>query len=356
MHTRAPEPERLDSGAQRPPALQLAAKSRRSLLLGSLGALSAGALLRPSRSSAAAPDRLRRFERAKGGRSLAPFPAHLPAPVGGSVARFEITVEDRTIEIAPGVRFRAWTFNGTVPGPVLHVRQGQPVEITFHNRGNMAHSFDLHAARVAAGTTFRDIPPGKSMTISFTAHDPGVFVYHCVTSPAVMHIAMGMYGAMVVTPSKPLPQADHQFVLVGSEWYLYGSGQDKPADLDFDKALDMRPDVVTFNGVASQYVDHALHVAPGKLARFYVGNAGPNLAIPFHVVGTVFERVYLDGDVTTWLSGVQTTSVAPGAGAIFDVRFDQPGANGFVNHAFANAHKGAQGTILVGDATGRMTH
>ena len=171
-----------------------------------------------------------------------------------------------------------------------------------------------------------------------------------------MHIAMGMYGAMVVTPAKPLPPADHEFVLVGSEWYLYGSGRDKPADVDFNKALDMRPDVVAFNGVANQYVDHALHVAPGKLARFYVGNAGPNLAIPFHVVGTVFERVYLDGDVTTWLSGVQTTSVAPGAGAIFEARFEQPGANGFVNHAFANAHKGAQGTILVGDATGRMTH
>jgi nitrite reductase (NO-forming) len=356
MDTGASEPERLGRAVQQPAALQLPAKSRRSVLLGGLGALSAGALLRPSRSSAAAPDRLRRLERAHGGRSLVPFPAHLPAPVGGTVARFEITVEDRTVEIAPGVRFRAWTFNGTVPGPVLHVRQGQPVEITFHNRGNMAHSFDLHAARVAAGTAFRDIPAGKSMTLSFTAHDPGVYVYHCVTSPAVMHIAMGMYGAMVVTPTKPLPPADHEFVLVGSEWYLYGSGRDKPADVDFNKALDMRPDVVAFNGVANQYVDHALHVGPGKLARFYVGNAGPNLAIPFHVVGTVFERVYLDGDVTTWLSGVQTTSVAPGAGAIFDARFEQPGANGFVNHAFANAHKGAQGTILVGDATGRMTH
>ena len=137
---------------------------------------------------------------------------------------------------------------------------------------------------------------------------------------------------------------------------LSGSGQDGPADVDFEKALAMRPDVVTFNGFASQYVDHALRVPPGKLARFYVGNAGPNLPIPFHVVGTVFERVYLDGDVTTWLSGVQTTSVAPGAGAIFDVRFEQVGANGFVNHSFANAHKGAQGTILVGDASGRMTH
>jgi nitrite reductase (NO-forming) len=350
------EPEGLNGARLQPSAVQLSAKSRRSVLLGGLGALSASALLRPSRSSAATPDALRRAERAQRSGSFVPFPARLPAPVGGAVARFSITVEDRTIEIAPGVRIRAWTFNGRVPGPVLHVRQGQPVEVTFHNRGTMAHSFDLHAARVAAGTAFRDIQPGKSMTLAFTAHDPGVFVYHCVTSPAVMHIAAGMYGAMVVTPSKPLPATDHEFVLVGSEWYLSGSGQDRPADVDFDKALAMRPDVVTFNGYASQYVDHALRVPPGKLARFYVGNAGPNLAIPFHVVGTVFERVYIDGDVTTWLSGVQTTSVAPGAGAIFDVRFEQAGANGFVNHSFANAFKGAQGTILVGDATGRMTH
>jgi nitrite reductase (NO-forming) len=254
------------------------------------------------------------------------------------------------------VHFRAWTFNGQVPGPVLRVRQGQHVEITFHNGGSMPHSFDLHSARVAAGRAFRDIPPGKSMTLSFTAHDPGVFVYHCVTAPAVMHIAMGMYGAMVVTPSKPLPETEHEFVLVGSEWYLNGSGQKEPAIIDFEKALDMRPDVVTFNGFANQYVDNALHIPPGELARFYVGNAGPNLALPFHVVGTVFERVYIDGDVTNWLTGVQTSSVAAGGGAIFEARFEQDGANGFVNHSFANAHKGGQGTILVGNATGRMTH
>ena len=244
------EPQRLDTALHQPAPAQLAAKSRRSVLLGGLGALSASALLRPSRSSAAAPASARHFKRTQRGASFVPFPAHLPPPVEAAVARFSITVEDRTIEIAPGVRFRAWTFNGQVPGPVLHVRQGQPVEITFHNSGTMSHSFDLHAARVAAGRAFRDIPPGKSMTLAFTAHDPGVFVYHCVTSPAVMHIAMGMYGAMVVSPSKPLPETDHEFVLVGSEWYLSGSGQDRPADVDFDKALAMRPDVVTFNGMS----------------------------------------------------------------------------------------------------------
>ena len=356
MDGQAPrEPEGLgDAGAQTS-AAHHAAKTRRSVLVGGLGALSAIALLHPTRAPASAARGLRR-ERTRAGEAFVPFPARLPAAVGGTVARFAISVEDRTIEIAPGVRFRAWTFNGRVPGPVLHVRQGQRVEITFHNRGTMPHSFDLHAARVAAGRDFRDVPPGKSMTLAFTAHDPGVFVYHCVTSPAVMHIAAGMYGAMVVTPAAPLPQADHEFVLLGSEWYLSGSGRSRPADVDFGKAMAMQPDVVTFNGYASQYVAHALRVRPGALARFYVGNAGPNLAIPFHVVGTVFDRVYVDGDVTTSISGVQTTSVAPGGGAIFDLRFQEPGANGFVNHSFANAYKGAQGTILVGDASGQMTH
>ncbi len=356
MDRQAPrEPEGRGDARAQTSTTQLAPKTRRGVLVGGLGALSAIALLHPTRAPANAARGLRQ-QGPQGGEAFVPFPARLPAAVGGTVARFVISVEDRTIEIAPGVRFRAWTFNGRVPGPVLHVRQGQRVEITFHNRGMMAHSFDLHAARVAAGRDFRDVQPGKSMTLAFTAHDPGVFVYHCVTSPAVMHIAAGMYGAMVVTPAAPLPQADHEFVLLGSEWYLSGSGRSRPADVDFEKALAMQPDVVTFNGFANQYVNHALRVLPGALTRFYVGNAGPNLAIPFHVVGTVFDRVYVDGDVTTSISGVQTTSVAPGGGAIFDLRFQEPGANGFVNHSFANAYKGAQGTILVGDATGQMTH
>jgi len=356
MDDRAPRERELRGPAYaQTTASQLAPHTRRGVLVGGLGALSAIALLRPAGARADAAGPFRR-QRARGGEAFVPFPARLPAAVGGTIARFAIAVEDRTIEIAPGVRFRAWTFNGRVPGPVLHVREGQRVEITFHNRGTMPHSFDLHAARVAAGRDFRDVPPGKSMVLAFTAHDPGVFVYHCVTSPAVMHIAAGMYGAMVVSPAAPLPQADDEFVLVGSEWYLRGSGRSRPADVDFEKAMAMQPDVVTFNGFANQYVSNALRVRPGALTRFYVGNAGPNLAIPFHVVGTVFDRVYVDADVTTSISGVQTTSVAPGGGAIFDVRFLQPGANGFVNHSFANAWKGAQGTILVGDATGQMTH
>jgi nitrite reductase (NO-forming) len=284
------------------------------------------------------------------------YPAKLPPVAQGEVVRVTIAVKDTTLEIAPGVRYRAWTFNGSVPGPVLHVRQGQRVEVTFRNAGNIPHSFDLHAARIRADRAFKDVGVRGSVTFSFVARDPGVFLYHCVTAPAVMHIANGMFGAMVVDPQTPLPTAQDEFVLVASEWYLDRPGLRVPAEIDMQKALAMRPDWVTFNGYASQYLKHPLRVQPGDLVRFYVANAGPNLVTPFHLVGGVFDRVYPDGDVSHPLTGVQTTDVAPGGGAIFDSRFDQPGIYGFVSHSFANAEKGEIGGIAVGNVRGTLKH
>ena len=279
-------------------------------------------------------------------------PAAMPQAPRGPVAHVAITVEDRTIEIAPGVRYAAWTFNGHVPGPTIHVRQGQRVDVTFRNNGSMPHSLDFHAARVAANQAFKDLLPGHTMHVSFVAQTPGVFLYHCVTAPAVAHIANGMYGAMIVDPKKPLPAA-RSFVLVGAEWYTDGGS---PAHLDYAKALAMTPDWATFNGAAFQYNDRPLHVAPGERVRFYVLNAGPNNVLPFHIVGGIFDRAYPDGDMTHWLRDVQTTDVPPGGASIFDVHFQTQGVYGFVSHSFANAEKGEIGTILVGSAEGSMSH
>jgi nitrite reductase (NO-forming) len=282
--------------------------------------------------------------------------AAVPPVPSGDVARFDITVEDKTIEIAPGVRYRAWTFNGTSPGPILHVRQGQTVEITFRNHGDLPHSFDIHAARVRSDVAFRDVAPGKSLTFRFVAGNPGVFLYHCVTAPAVAHIASGMYGAMIVDPERPLPAADAEFVLVASEWYLARAGGGRPANVSMRKALAARPDWVTFNGYAHRYADRAFHVEPGWLIRFYVVNAGPNLTTPFHLVGGIFDRVYPDGNAAHSLTGVQTTDVPAGGGAIFDAHFDEPGVYGFVSHMFASADKGEVGAIAVGSVHGGMHH
>ena len=283
-------------------------------------------------------------------------PALLPPLTPGDVVPVEIVVKDVTIEIAPGVRYKAWTFDGGVPGPTIHVRQGQTIKVTYRNGGTIPHSIDFHAARIAPNRAFRDVAPGGSITYSFLARDAGVFVYHCVTAPMTMHMANGMYGAIVVEPATPLPKAEHEFVLVASEWYLNGAGTDKPAELDFEKALRMTPDIVTFNGYAGRYVERPLEAHPGHRVRLYVANAGPNLVTAFHVVGAVFDRVYPDGDMTKWLTGVQTSIVPVGGGAVFELKLDEPGLYAFVNHSFANADKGQVGLLKVGDPQGPAPH
>ena len=183
------------------------------------------------------------------------YDATLPAVPAGDLVKVHMTLKDMTVEIAPGVRYSTWAFDGHgAPGPILHVRQGQTVQMTLTNGGAIPHSIDFHAARIAPNVAFRDVAPGESFTFRFVANDPGVFMYHCGTKPVLAHIANGMYGAIVVSPKKPLPQVDNEYVLVGSEWYLNGDGISTPASLDMSKARAMMPDWTTFNGYANQYV------------------------------------------------------------------------------------------------------
>jgi nitrite reductase (NO-forming) len=183
-----------------------------------------------------------------------PFPAELAPVPEGDVVDVELTLKDVVVEIAPGVKYTAWGFEGGAPGPAIHVRQGQQVRITLTNGGAIPHSIDFHAARIAPDKAFRDVDPGESITYTFEATDPGVFMYHCGTKPVLAHIANGMYGAIVVEPAeKPLPQADREYVLVSSEWYLNGPGLDEPAAYNPLKAHAVAPDWVTWNGYAGEW-------------------------------------------------------------------------------------------------------
>ena len=140
--------------------------------------------------------------------------------------------------------------------------------------------------------------PGKSFSFSFTANDPGVFMYHCGTKPVLMHIANGMYGAIVVEPRTPLPHADKQYVLVASEWYLDHDGLTQPAQFDMAKAHAKTPDWMTFNGYAGQYVKQPLTANPGETVRFWVVDAGPSIDTDFHIVGTILDRAWVDADLS----------------------------------------------------------
>jgi nitrite reductase (NO-forming) len=287
-----------------------------------------------------------------------PYPAAMPPVSAGELVKVHMVLKDVVIDIAPGVKYSAWGFSGGAPGPVVHARQGQTVEMTLTNGGAIPHSIDFHSARIAPNVAFRDVAPGESFTFRFKANDPGVFMYHCGTKPVLAHIANGMYGAIVVDPSTPLPKADKEYVLVASEWYLNNPGTTTPASLDMAKAHAIQPDWTSFNGYAAQYVTHPLTADPGDLVRFYVVDAGPSLDTDFHVVGTIFDKVYPFGDMNPAhaLNGVQTFTVPAGGGGVFEVRINQEGTYPFVSHAFAHVDLGQVGVLKVGNPSTTMSH
>ena len=286
-----------------------------------------------------------------------PYDATLPPLPKGDLVKVQMTLKDMAVEIAPGVKYNTWAFDGTgAPGPIIRVREGQTVEMTLTNGGSIPHSIDFHAARIAPNIAFRDANPGESFTFRFKAGDPGVYMYHCGTKPVLAHIANGMYGAIIVEPKEGLPPVDNEYVLVGSEWYLNGDGIKEPASLDMTKARTRMADWVTFNGYANQYVTHPLTAKPGETTRFWVVAAGPTNNVNFHVVGTIFDRVWQNSDLESPpQQGVQTAIVPAGGGAVFDVKIDGPGSYPFVSHAFADVDLGQVGLLQVGDPKGTST-
>jgi nitrite reductase (NO-forming) len=282
-----------------------------------------------------------------GGPKAEPAPrlAQLEPAEPGKLHRIRLEIKHAPVRIAPGVTYAAWTFGGTVPGPALHVRQGDTVEFTLVNHANIPHSMDFHAAEIAPSKYYVNVMPNDSLHYRFVARVPGAFMYHCGTAPVAMHIANGMYGALIVDPAKPRPKAAEYF-FVQSEFYLTSKpAADGSVSLDWQKLLSLAPDYIVFNGLVSQYASHPIDVKPNELLRLYLVNAGPNRISSFHVVGGIFERVFQDGSQANPLAGVQTVNVPVGGGSIFEVRLREPGDYPFVTHAFADATKGAIGVL-----------
>ena len=182
-------------------------------------------------------------------------------------------------------------------------------------------------------------------------------MYHCGTKPVLAHIANGMCGAIVRQPGrKPCRRPTASTCSVASEWYLNSCGIEEPASLDMAKARATAPDWTTFNGYANQYVTHPLTADPGDTVRFWVLAAGPTLDTNFHVVGTLFNRAWVNGDMTQFQRNVQTVGVPAGGGAVFNVKIDEPGLYPFVSHALADVDVGQVELLKVGNPPGTMSH
>jgi len=281
------------------------------------------------------------------------YDARLSPASAAPVKEFRIPIRDATVEVAKGVTYKSWTFGGTVPGPVIRVREGDLVRIRLVNEASMPHSIDFHAARIPMNKAFRTILPKDSLSFEFTARDPGAYLVHCGTPPVLLHLMQGMYLPIIVDPLSGWPgEADKEFVIVQSEFYVQGGDSARPGQADWNHALERDASYVVFNGTAFQYQQHPLQVAGGDRVRLFVVNAGPSLGSDFHIVGAIFDAVYPDADPDHALHGVQTWAVPAGGGAVFETTFAQDGSGegtyAFVTHAFADAAKGAVGLIQVG--------
>jgi len=303
------------------------------------------------------------------GLALLAGPSARPAEAAVVPVRLEVT--QATVKVAPNVKMRAWTFNGTVPGPVIRATEGDTIQITLVNadRGTparkvrvkrkgkwrvkriravpgMRHSVDFHAAEIAPDQAFRSIPPGESFTYSFIARRAGVYVYHCGTAPMLQHMGMGMYGAIVVDPVVPRAPAAKEVTLVQSEFY--GKVQKRQLKSSHHAMSTQAPKYMAFNGRAGRYSRQPIKVPVGELVRINFVDAGPSLFSAFHIVGTIFDRYEPDGHPDQFLTGVSTQTVAPGGGGVFEVRFAEPGRYPFVSHSMRDMERGAMGVFEAG--------
>lgn len=283
-------------------------------------------------------------------------PPQVPPPITrSSPARVTIEVEVQEVvkTLADGVEYTFWTFGGTVPGPMLRVREGDWVDFTLSNHpsSKVPHNIDLHAVTGQGGGAEGSFTaPGHRSTFSFRALNPGLYIYHCATAPVGMHVANGMYGLILVEPKEGLPKVDREFYVVQGEVYTKGKyGERGHQAFDMDKAIREEPDYVVFNGsVGAIAGDQSLKAELGDRIRLFVGNGGPNLISSFHVIGEIFDHVYQEGGVVRNQHNVQTTMVPAGGAAIVEFRIDTPGNFILVDHSLFRAfNKGALGMLKV---------
>jgi len=284
----------------------------------------------------------------------------LPGPIGRrepQTIRVDLVAVELEGRLAEATTFGYWTFNGKVPGPFLRVRVGDRVEVHMKNSADssMVHSVDFHAATgPGAGAAVLQVNPGDEKTMTFKALVPGLYVYHCATPMVAEHIANGMYGLILVEPEDGLLTVDREFYVMQGEIYTDAAfGQHGSQEFSVEKLLAERPEYFVFNGaVGALTLLHPLHANVGESVRIFFGVGGPNFTSSFHVIGEIFDKVYLLGGLESPpLEGIQTLTVPPGGAAITEFKLQVPGNYTLVDHALARAERGLVGILHVEGAS-----
>jgi nitrite reductase (NO-forming) len=279
-------------------------------------------------------------------------PTDLPPPIGKRepqtvrVDLFSVEIEGR---LAEGTTFGYRTFNGKVPGPFIRVRVGDTIDIHLKNSADssMIHSVDFHATTgPGGGAAALQVDPGKEKSMTWKALVPGLYVYHCATPMVAEHIANGMYGLILVEPEGGLPPVDREFYAMQGEIYTdIPHGQHGSVE----KLLNERPEYFVLNGSVGALTKlHPLSAKVGETVRIFFGVGGPNYTSSFHVIGEIFDKVYmLGGAHTAPLEGIQTVTVPAGGAVVVDFKLEVPGNYTLVDHALSRMERGLVGILSV---------
>jgi FtsP/CotA-like multicopper oxidase with cupredoxin domain len=256
-------------------------------------------------------------------------------PSGQTLREYDIVAEDREIEVAPGVFYPAWTYNGQVPGPTIRCTEDDRIRVRFTNDGSHAHSIHFHGIHPAnMDGAFEMVSPGKSFTYEFDAEPFGLHLYHCHTIPIKRHIHKGLYGAFIIDPKAGRPPARELVMVMNG----------------FDTNFDGENEVYAVNTVAFHYQKHPILVQRGELTRVYVVNVTEfDLLNSFHLHGNVY-RLYRTGTDLERYEVTDTVALCQGERAILEFTYKHAGPFMFHAHQSEFAELGWSGIFHVQEA------
>jgi nitrite reductase (NO-forming) len=299
----------------------------------------------------------------------------------GVTKKVFLIADEVEVQIAPdnplhpgGLRYNAMVWNGTVPGPVIAVDQGDALEVTIRNDGQVIHSMDFHAAIGPSQVISGNIKPGETKTWTLQANTPGAFMYHCGADGLFgvwEHIANGMTGAIVVHPQNEKPAKE--FYLSFGEIYSDTEDASRAGTYDLQKFLNNNATVIVTNGMAHKYVPaigeevkvplnpnaQPFKVKPGELTRWYVLNYGPNTDTAFHFISGMLDSVK-DGAVKnrygTTLLNDETWAIPVGSTSVIETVFPEEGVYVGVDHDMKDVYKGGALAVIAANNSTATDH
>lgn len=291
----------------------------------------------------------------------------VPPPIKRKTRAHLVVALDTTAKSLPLTsveKYPMWTFNGKVPGPFIRARVGDVVEIQYTNKdeAGIGHNIDFHGVTgPGGGAPALYAEKDQTKVGVFKMMYPGLYVYHCAAAPIPMHIANGMYGLLLVEPEEGLPPVDKEYYVMQSEFYYTDPDPGTPeaeAGLlvpSYKNGLEENAQMVVFNGREGALTEKPLLAEQNDRVRIYFGNAGPNLVSSIHLIGTIMDKVYRDGDLMTPPGrGIQTVAVPAGGSTVFEVEVPVPGNYSLVDHSIFRIDKGAVGFLKVSGKSPRF--